>query len=119
VTAHVLADPDLANKFCCAAIAHPSITLEDRVFGGSAAELMNAVQKPLLLIPCQNDPDEYRDGGSFFEPLKYRLNTSEVMDLPAIEHGFLPRGNIRRKEIYDAVKATMEKTVDFFGKQCV
>lgn len=118
VTAHVLADPDLASKFCCASIVHPSITLEDHVFGGNTSELMNAVQKPLLLVPCQNDPDEYREGGSFSEPLKYRLNTSEVLDLSTIEHGFLPRGNIRRQEIYDAVKTTMEKTLDFFNKQC-
>jgi len=53
VTAHVLADPDLANNFTCAAIAHPNITLEDRIFGGNTAELFNRIQKPLLLIPTR------------------------------------------------------------------
>ncbi len=53
VTAHVLADPDLADAFTCAAIAHPNITLEDRIFGGNTVDLFNRIQQPLLLIPTR------------------------------------------------------------------
>jgi dienelactone hydrolase len=59
VTAHILADPDLANQFTCAVIVHPSITLEERVFGGNTAELMNCIQKPLLLVPCRVSVTEF------------------------------------------------------------
>jgi dienelactone hydrolase len=115
VTAHVLSDPALANKYTCAAIAHPSITLEERIFGGNTAELMNKIQKPLLLIPCKGDPDEYRAGGALFEPLKHRLNTSEVLDLPDVEHGFLPRGKVTNQKNFDALHKTMNKVLEFFN----
>jgi dienelactone hydrolase len=116
VTAHVLGDPDLANYFTCAAIAHPNITLEERIFGGNTAELFTQIQRPLLLIPTRDDPDEYRVGGAFFEPLKHRLPNCEVLDMHEMEHGFLPRGNIRTQPIYDSVGKCMGKIMEFYQK---
>lgn len=42
---------DIANDFVCAALPHPSINLEEKVFGGSLADLMSRVDRPILLMP--------------------------------------------------------------------
>lgn len=52
MTAHVLADEELAPHFSCAAIAHPSLGYEDN-FGGSVVELLNRVKTPILFIPTK------------------------------------------------------------------
>lgn len=52
MTAHVLADEELAPHFSCAAIAHPSLGYEDN-FGGSVVDLLNRVKKPILFIPTK------------------------------------------------------------------
>lgn len=109
-----MSDPDLANAFTCASIVHPSITLEERIFGSDTNELVKNIQKPLLLFPTRGDPDEYRKGGAIFEPLKYRLSSSEVVDMPHLDHGFLPRGDIRKPEVFEGVKYAMDKTLEFF-----
>ncbi len=50
---NVLADPELSSKFVCAALPHPSINLEERMFGGSLPNLFSRVQRPLLLLPAK------------------------------------------------------------------
>jgi hypothetical protein len=37
-----------------------------------------------------------------------------VLDIPWVEHGFLPRGNIRYRDNYDAISKTMNKVTEFF-----
>ena len=50
LTAHLLSDRDLFDAFTCAAVAHPSIHLEDRVFGSNTSDLVSRIQKPMLFI---------------------------------------------------------------------
>lgn len=52
VVTNILAS-DLSNAFVCAALPHPSINLEERVYGGSLLELMSRVNRPVLLMPAK------------------------------------------------------------------
>ncbi len=52
VVTNILAS-NLSNAFVCGALPHPSINLEERVYGGSLLELMSRVNRPLLLMPAR------------------------------------------------------------------
>lgn len=52
VVSNILAS-DLANQFVCGALPHPSINLEERVYGGNLLELMSRINRPLLLMPAR------------------------------------------------------------------
>ena len=52
VVTNILAS-DLAENFVCGALPHPSIDLEERIYGGSLIELMSRVNRPLLLLPAK------------------------------------------------------------------
>lgn len=49
----MLASPDLAHYFVCGAFPHPSINLEERLYGGSLPELFSRVERPLFLLPAK------------------------------------------------------------------
>lgn len=80
---------ELADSFVCGAIPHPSITLEQAYTGGKPADLMSKVRKPLLLMPAQNDPDGYREGGELFEAVIMNNPTSATIDFPTMTHGWV------------------------------
>eukprot|EP01039_Chlorochromonas_danica_P003626 gene3626-3970_t len=113
VTAHVLADEELAPHFSCAAIAHPSLGYEDN-FGGSVVELLNRVKTPILFIPTKGDSNNYRPDGVYLETLRKHQPATECYDVSNEEHGFLPRGNIGRSTTYDSVCNTIERIVYYF-----
>jgi hypothetical protein len=52
VGAHALSS-DLADRFLSLAIPHPSISLENMVWGRSVQELVDRVQKPMLFMPAK------------------------------------------------------------------
>ena len=60
--AHLTSDPEMAPHFACAASPHPSITLEESVYGGSTLDLVQSIRCPTLLMPASGDPDDYRAG---------------------------------------------------------
>ena len=51
--AHMLSSATLADSFACGVICHPSVSLENMLFGRDIAALMAAVKKPLLLLPAK------------------------------------------------------------------
>jgi hypothetical protein len=42
---------DISEEFTCAALPHPSLNLEEKVYGGSVPDLMSRVNRPILLMP--------------------------------------------------------------------
>jgi hypothetical protein len=60
--AHLTSDPEMAIHFACAASPHPSVTLEETVYGGITSDLMKSIKCPTLLMPASGDPDDYRAG---------------------------------------------------------
>ncbi len=52
VGAHVLSS-DLAENFLSLAIPHPSVQLEQMVWGRPVIDLINTVKKPMLFMPAK------------------------------------------------------------------
>jgi hypothetical protein len=52
VVTNILAS-ELSNQFVCGVLPHPSINLEERVYGGNLLELMSRVNRPILLMPAK------------------------------------------------------------------
>ncbi len=91
----MLGEPSLARNVTCSAGAHPSVTLEDRFFGGSSVAVMQKVLVPTLLLPAKNDPDSYRAGGELFAALQAGGNgESETHSYPDVVHGWVNRGDV-------------------------
>jgi dienelactone hydrolase/ElaB/YqjD/DUF883 family membrane-anchored ribosome-binding protein len=106
VATNVLASNDLADQFTCGILAHPSINLEERMYGGSLAQLFSHVKRPVLVLPARGDPHEY---DSFVQMLNYRCPSSDVIDYRDYEHNFLLRGRIDDRDIRRAdIKALHE-----------
>lgn len=82
---------EVFDHFVCGILAHPSINLEERMYGGSLVELFSHVQRPLLILPARGDPHEY---DSFVQLLKYRCPSSDLIDYRGFEHNFLLRGTV-------------------------
>jgi len=55
-------------------------------------DLINKIQKPLLLFPAKGDPMEYHPGGAYFESIKAKFPTSASYPIEGENHGFWPRG---------------------------
>lgn len=109
VVANLLAS-DISDCFVCGVLAHPSINLEERMYGGALVELFAKIQRPLLVLPARGDPHEY---GHYVQLLKYKCVTSDVFDFRTYEHNFLLRGRFDDPDILKADKLALEKIVSF------
>jgi len=89
-----------------AALVHPSVGLEAAFFDGDVMHLMNNITSKCLVMPAGNDPDDYRDGGSFLVALQTANSDSQALADPFKDekHGFAIRGDITN----DATKIAME-----------
>ncbi len=106
----MLGEPALARSVVCSAGAHPSVTLEDRFFGGSSVTVMEKVQVPTLLLPAKNDPDSYRAGGELFAALQAGGNTeSETHSYLDVVHGWVNRGDINDPVVKENVTKAVEQ----------
>lgn len=110
VAVNILAS-DLSDAFVCGALPHPSINLEERLYGGSLPELMSRINRPILLMPARGDPEEYK---SYLKLLKYKLPTSDIIDYHNIDHGFLLRGSANDPQIQRACHRSLEQIYSFF-----
>ena len=65
-------------------------------------------------MPARGDPDEYRENGSWYKSLKERHPTSETVDFPENDHGFIPRADISIPANKEAVDSAMAKMSSYF-----
>lgn len=94
------------------AIAHPSIHLEEFVFGGKTAELMARVPVPLLLLPAKGDSPNYdAPGGEWTSPI-----SCESVRFPEQDHGFVPRGDMGNEATANAVMEALALMTAFLAK---
>jgi len=98
---------DISDEFCCAALPNPSLDLEERVYGGSLAELMSKVNRPLLMMPTKGDPDTYT---SFMKLLKYKFPSAQVVDYHDMVHEFIIQGNTNDELIRARVQKAMDES---------
>eukprot|EP00047_Mylnosiga_fluctuans_P004838 m.236847 g.236847 ORF g.236847 m.236847 type:complete len:310 (+) comp13044_c0_seq1:69-998(+) len=108
---------DFPGKFAAGVIFHPSVHLEDFVYGGSSKALAERVHTPVLLMPVSADPDMYRPGGHVIEALKANNAASETTtDFAAQQHGFSIRGDISNPDTKAAVEGALQKALEYCAK---
>ena len=111
---------DFGDKIAAITIPHPSITLEDRVYGGSSLELCSKVKCPVLLLPAGNDPDVYRPQGELYEVLKSNNSASEVsLDFTLMTHGWVPRGDLTQDGVSDCVQKAIDLMLAYYAKNFI
>jgi dienelactone hydrolase len=113
------ANVDFPDKVAIITIPHPSITLEDRVYGGSSLELCKKVTCPVLLLPAGNDPDVYRPQGELYETLKSNNAATETIDFPNMTHGWVPRGDLSQDGVSDGVQKAIDAMLAYYAKNFI
>ena len=95
--------------------AHPSLKVENWIFGGSQEEMVKKVKsRNIMLLPAGNDPDNIKSGGDVENWVSNVAGKEiEIFEFPEMKHGFVPRGNVSISEVERDVKLAMQKTVDF------
>jgi dienelactone hydrolase len=94
------------------AVAHPSIQLEG-VFGGDPAALFDTITAPTLLQPANGDSTDYYEDGAWFSRVKAKYPASRSTPYPAVEHGFVPRGDVSNPVTKENVDKALAELVDF------
>ena len=118
VLANFLADPNLPAAVKAGVSWHPSVQLEGLVFDGDTVALLGKAQRPIKFLPCSNDPEDYKEGGSFFNAAKSVQPHSETLWLEDMSHGFTTRGDMSDAKVKRDVELTMTTTVEYFQKFC-
>jgi len=101
---------ELGDCFVCGILAHPSVNLEERLYGGHLVDLFAKIQRPLLLLPARGDPLEY---DRYVQLLKYKCPTSDVIDYRGFDHNFLMRGRLDDPDVLNADKKALQEIVSF------
>ena len=118
VLARFLADSNLPASVKAGVSWHPSIQLEEPVFGGDPVSLLKKAQRPMKLLPTVNDPEGYKEGGNFYEAIKSVQPNSEVLLFDEMSHGFTTRGDMSDAKVKRDVELAMTTTVEYFQKFC-
>ncbi|KAI9023467.1 dienelactone hydrolase family-domain-containing protein [Hyaloraphidium curvatum] len=115
VIAHTAADPAAGPLVNAAAIFHPSIHLEDGVWGGKAAELLGKSSAPMLFCPAENDPPVYIPGGPYYDSLKKVQPATASVPFKGVQHGFVNRGDLAAPGVKEAVGKAIDDAAAFFS----
>eukprot|EP00117_Sycon_ciliatum_P047321 scpid83013/ scgid33804/ Carboxymethylenebutenolidase homolog; Liver regeneration-related protein LRRG072 len=110
----------------CGVSFHPSLQIEETLFGGSIDEMIGAVKSPQLLMPAGNDLNMVQAGGQVITKLKGSdiervRDGSHIHAFPDMVHGFMMKATVDisdEKVIRDATLA-FRLSVDHFNKYLV
>lgn len=118
VLSHVASDADTFSPVIkCGVVPHPSIGLENMIFGGDVAALVQKVKVPCLWLPAGNDGAEYdAPDGAWFKVLHDNHPTSHSIRFPAMQHGWVPRGAANDAAVSAAAGEAVQHTIDFLSK---
>lgn len=67
-------------------LLHPSLHLEERIYGGSLIQLFNRIKRPLLLLTTRNEKQDYRNLIDF---LSYKFPSCDFLDYKNMQSDFL------------------------------
>lgn len=95
------------------AVAHPSLQLEG-AFGGDPSALFDVINVPILLQPANDDPADYYEDGAWFSKVKAKYPESRSTQYLAVQHGFVPRGDVSDAATKENVDKALAEIVDFF-----
>ena len=111
-----LPDSNLPEIVKSGVIWHPSVQLEEPMFGGNTEELLKRTQRPIVFMPAGNDHEGYRAEGNFLAAVKEVQPLSESIYFPDMSHGWTVRGDLEDPNVKRDVEAAINKTIEFFGK---
>jgi len=100
-------------EFKAGVSVHPSHTGLCGALGVDERAILEKVQCPQLFQPAGNDGETVKAGGLGAQVLGDRL---QVIEFPAMTHGFLGRGDMAQPEVARDVKAATQNILDFFKK---
>lgn len=90
---------------------HPSMSIEQRVFGRDEGEMLSHVTMPFLLLPAGNDPDTVKPGHPFVTKLEEKGGKSIVFE--DMVHGWTTRSDLTDENILRQVQKALSLTIDF------
>ncbi|XP_065190618.1 uncharacterized protein LOC135821549 [Sycon ciliatum] len=116
----------LVGALSCGVSYHPSLQMEETVYGGSVDKILSDVKCPQLLMPTGNDPKMAQEGGQVITKLKGSdiervRDGSHIHAFPDMVHGFMMKATVDisdEKVIRDATLA-FRLSVDHFNKYLV
>ncbi len=101
-----------SGKFNAGVGFHPTL---DK-FPESAQQLAEIVKCPFYLIPGGNDPAVIREGGDVEKILKSKPfgDKVHIQSWADVNHGWMPRGDLKQPEIANRYKEGMELAIKYF-----
>lgn len=102
----------------CGVVFHPSMQLEEKIFGGSTAELLTKVQCPFLLAPAGNDLPLWAEDGELGAALKASATGSGCVwkPFPEMSHGWSCRGDLSDEKVKRDVDLCMKEAIAYLEK---
>merc|ERR1712025_870664 len=113
----VFKESERGSPFCCGVNCHPSLKIEE-MLGGSVEKMAEKVQAPMLMCPCDGDPECVQPGGSVDKILQAKSFGKQCSFNPFLEqkHGFVTQGDLTNKSTARDVEIAMTKATEFFSK---
>merc|ERR550525_1227006 len=106
--------------YCCGIQYHPS-TRAAGYEGKDEFELAAKCKVPQMVLPAEDDEEQYQPGGKTIQILETGAPVSVgCPPLPKTFHGFVPRGDVTELEMRSTVEKAIQMAVDFIQKmrQC-
>ena len=99
------ADATGAKGFACGVNCHPSLILEEKFVSppvfGSISKLAAAASHPMMMMPCQGDPEAVQAGGDVEKQLGLKPFAKKCGFVPftTMKHGFVSQGDVTNDEV--------------------
>ncbi|XP_065190623.1 carboxymethylenebutenolidase homolog [Sycon ciliatum] len=107
----------------CGVSYHPSLQMEEMVYGGNMMNMLSAVTCPQLLMPTGNDPKMAQEGGEVIATLNASSVESvrdgcQIHAFPDMVHGFMCKiiEDITKEEVIRDATLAFRLSIDFFKK---
>lgn len=83
---------------------------------GSMGAMGAAACHPMLMMPCQDDPEGVQEGGAVQAALAKKPFAAKCgfVSFKNMKHGFVSQGDVTDDEVRKSVEKAMDATTSFF-----
>jgi len=101
----------------CGVNCHPSLMVEQYVFGRDPMDIVKRVRVPQLLLSAGNDPEMVQPGGSVEQELSKKDfgKNCHVHHFDS-QHGYVNRGDITVESVRNDVERSLQLALDYFHR---
>eukprot|EP01126_Amoeba_proteus_P040825 TRINITY_DN4378_c0_g1_i4.p1 TRINITY_DN4378_c0_g1~~TRINITY_DN4378_c0_g1_i4.p1 ORF type:complete len:256 (-),score=56.76 TRINITY_DN4378_c0_g1_i4:184-894(-) len=112
------ANVEFGADITCGVSCHPSVRLEELAFGLSQNELAQKITCPMAVFAAGNDPDNVKPGGDFQKIFNEKEFGKDCVfqEFPAMQHGWVIRGDISDPTIKNDVETALSLSFHFLDK---